>query len=228
MHSADKLIEQVVRGEDPAKLVEDNEWALQFTDTSKSEEEANQQLKALKLQDGYIGGRVLPPSGSKPGWRVQAFFIDEPEAKGVLPDGMRRVILPAGQKKALGIGESLTEDVPDVTIEELRAGLQSLDTVNYRLKSALIDLGFIGRSVNGHSIVNKNGKFAASLDDEDLKHAIAEIKKLEGTSHRSGSLMHLDGSHEEAVLRDLGWITRGGTYNRLHVTKAGIAAIELL
>jgi len=227
MHSADKLIEQVVRGEDPVKLVEDNEWALQFTDTSKSEEEANQQLKALKLQDGYIGGRVLPPSASKPGWRVQAFFIDEPEAKGVLPDGMRRVILPPGQKKALGIGESLTEGATyNLSAADLHSLLNTdITVIGHGDSSALRELGFVNTDMNGNSHFTRKAKIAAALTVDELAQAIQTVKTIKkgygpGTMDEGGEMVSL--------LQDIGWISRGGTYNRLYVNKQGKAAIQNL
>lgn len=77
-------------------------WAIQIVEPARDEAEARAMLAGLALQDGYLGGRVLPPSDVKPGWRVQGFMEDEPEAQGWLPDGMRRVIVPEGQAARLG------------------------------------------------------------------------------------------------------------------------------
>jgi len=70
-------------------------WAIQMVETAKNKREACQMLRGWAVQDGYLGERLLPPSPSKPGWRIQGFMRNEPEAKeGVLPKGMRRVIMP--------------------------------------------------------------------------------------------------------------------------------------
>jgi hypothetical protein len=75
--------------------------ALQIMETVKSQAAADETLAGIARLDGYLGGRILPPSPSKPGWRVQAFLKDD-DVKD-LPDGMRRVIIPAGQRAAMGI-----------------------------------------------------------------------------------------------------------------------------
>ena len=73
-------------------------WAIQLLDNFGPEGEAaaREALGALREQDGFLGGRVLAHSPAYPGWRVQAFFQDEPEAGDWLPDGMRRVFIPGG------------------------------------------------------------------------------------------------------------------------------------
>ena len=60
--------------------------------------DAAEALECLRDQDGFLGGRVLPDSPAKPGHRVQAFFEDE---DALLPDGMRRVVVPTGLERAL-------------------------------------------------------------------------------------------------------------------------------
>lgn len=78
-------------------------WAIQVMEEARDQAEAEQMLDGLALQGGYLGGRVLAPSETKPGWRVQGFMQDEPEAAVWLPDGMRRVVLPPGTARVLGI-----------------------------------------------------------------------------------------------------------------------------
>ncbi len=78
-------------------------WFIQLIEQFQSEADAKQAFEVLGDQDGFEGGRVLEPSPSKPGWRVQAFFQDEPEAAGWLPDGMRRVLVPGGVRARLGL-----------------------------------------------------------------------------------------------------------------------------
>lgn len=79
-----------------------NRWptAIQYLDTARDGDDATTMLHGLAHQDGFRYGRVLTPSPSKPGRRVQAFFVDEPANWDAwfwaawLPDGCRRVILP--------------------------------------------------------------------------------------------------------------------------------------
>jgi hypothetical protein len=66
--------------------------AIQVTDTFPTESAADEALLALSHQEGFIAGRTIAPSRPKPGWRVQAFFKDEPGTNAAsLPDGCRRV-----------------------------------------------------------------------------------------------------------------------------------------
>lgn len=81
-------------------------WAIQVVEPARDELDAQQMLEGLTVQDGFLGGRVLPPGVGKPDWRVQGFFQDEPEAvEGPLPDGMQRVVIPPGQARRLGLFE---------------------------------------------------------------------------------------------------------------------------
>lgn len=83
--------------------------ALQYTDYVMGEEQANQELDGLALQDGYLGGRVLPPSETRQmcGWMIQAFFVDgaPPAGWGPIPglDNLRRVLILDSQRLTLGI-----------------------------------------------------------------------------------------------------------------------------
>lgn len=71
------------------------QWMIQLVeDFGIDEASAAQALACLIEQDGFRGGRLLPVCPADPTWRVQAFFNDEPEADGWLPDGMRRVLVP--------------------------------------------------------------------------------------------------------------------------------------
>lgn len=76
-------------------------WVLQHVEEAPSEEAAYEYLEGLALQDGYLGGRVLPKGSGKP-WRAQAFFEDEPNADW-LPEGTRRVLMPKGLARSLGV-----------------------------------------------------------------------------------------------------------------------------
>ena len=80
-------------------------WFIQLVEAAESPAEAQQMLDALRLQVGFRGGRVLPKSHDGRPDRVQAFFDDEPNMnmEPWLPEGLRRVIVPDGQRKALGI-----------------------------------------------------------------------------------------------------------------------------
>lgn len=65
---------------------------------------AHEALEGLKLQQGYLGGRLLEPNDVVRQWRVQAFFQDEPVAAGGwLPEGCRRVFIPRGLMRQLAI-----------------------------------------------------------------------------------------------------------------------------
>lgn len=87
------------------------EWLIQLTEDffgfgDGPEEKARAAFSEMTRQAGYRGGRVLPPAASRPSWRLQVFFRDEPEAaEGAkfLPDGLRRVWVPASQASRLGI-----------------------------------------------------------------------------------------------------------------------------
>lgn len=76
-------------------------WFLQYTEQLPSETEARRVFAWLQTQMGYCGGRVLPPSAAKPGWRVQVFFEDE--TFDWFPDGVRRVYVPDGVRRTVGI-----------------------------------------------------------------------------------------------------------------------------
>lgn len=81
-----------------------NPWptAVQMMEKAASESEAYEILSALKTQQGFAGGWVLRP-GKGEGWRVQAFFRDEPGAPeaGLNQLGFRRVIIPPAIAKKL-------------------------------------------------------------------------------------------------------------------------------
>ena len=78
-------------------------WAIQMVEPFDNQKEAVEAEAVIRDQDGFLAARVLAPGVGKPDWRLQAFFEDEPEAEGWLPDGMRRVILPEGFQRGLGI-----------------------------------------------------------------------------------------------------------------------------
>lgn len=78
--------------------------AIQIMETAPNEAVAREIFAGQREQIGYLGGRILPPSPVKPGWRVQVFIEDDGGAgSDWLPHGMRRVIIPAGMRSTLGI-----------------------------------------------------------------------------------------------------------------------------
>jgi hypothetical protein len=76
--------------------------AIQYVDDARDEAEAHERLGFCTSLPDCLGGRVLPPSPSKPTWRLQAFFEDVPEAVW-LPDGCRRVFILDSQRRLLGL-----------------------------------------------------------------------------------------------------------------------------
>lgn len=74
---------------------------LQVTDTLPTQDEANRVLGALALQDGYEFGRVMPPTGAKPGWRVQAFLKDDQGYIDGSVENVRRVRVPEGMERIM-------------------------------------------------------------------------------------------------------------------------------
>ena len=62
---------------------------LQITESYDSREDCLQAFTFQTEQDGYRGGRLLPPSDLDPQWRLQCFHDDD-EGSGWLPDGCRR------------------------------------------------------------------------------------------------------------------------------------------
>lgn len=74
---------------------------LQITDTLPTAEAANQVLAGLALQDGYEYGRVMPPSQSKPGYRVQAFLRDDGSYIDGSMENVRRVMVPEGMENII-------------------------------------------------------------------------------------------------------------------------------
>lgn len=78
------------------------EWLTQYTDTATSQSEAETWLESWRVQHGFRGGRVLPPSPSKPGWRLQV-FTEDVGAGAALPDGQRRVFVLRSQFTTMGI-----------------------------------------------------------------------------------------------------------------------------
>jgi hypothetical protein len=78
----------------------DSMWMVQNVEEAKTEAEAQEIFAQLQTQQGYQGGRIIPPSPAKPGWRVQTFYED---AQGWLPDGCRRVLVLPGLRRLLGL-----------------------------------------------------------------------------------------------------------------------------
>ncbi len=69
--------------------------AIQIYEACETEDEARLIHEAQSQQEGYLGGRVLPPGAGKPGWKSQTFH----DATGLsndgwLPDGCRIVLVP--------------------------------------------------------------------------------------------------------------------------------------
>jgi hypothetical protein len=69
--------------------------SIQITDSYSNKQDAQQALAFQSIQEGYLGGRVLPPNDVKPLWRMQVF--NDPcnvQFNDWLPDGMRLVVIP--------------------------------------------------------------------------------------------------------------------------------------
>jgi hypothetical protein len=65
--------------------------AIQHMATARDEKEAHQILEGMKIQVDYLGGRIIPPSPQKPGWRVQTFSLTNDDFGRWLPEGSRHV-----------------------------------------------------------------------------------------------------------------------------------------
>ena len=72
-------------------------WTIQVIEAGKSLGEAQEMLESLKLQDGFLAGRIIG-DGHHSSYAAQAFFEDSEGHKmadGWLPDGMKRVFTPS-------------------------------------------------------------------------------------------------------------------------------------
>lgn len=69
-------------------------WTIEVLESATGATQADEMLAGLRQQVGYLGGRVLPPSDSKPGWRVQAFMDNDGVTSGWLPDGCHYRLTP--------------------------------------------------------------------------------------------------------------------------------------
>ena len=69
-------------------------WTIEVLEIAKCQDEAVDMLIGLCGQVGYLGGRVFPPSPSKPTWRVQAFMENNGMTSGWLPDGCHYRLTP--------------------------------------------------------------------------------------------------------------------------------------
>jgi hypothetical protein len=66
--------------------------AIQETEVYHDWNRARADLDGLSAQEGYLGGRLVEREGSV---LLQAFFADAPHTVEWLPDGCRRVLIPA-------------------------------------------------------------------------------------------------------------------------------------
>jgi len=74
-------------------------YYIQLIERTKTEAQAQEMLEGLRLQIDLKAGRVYYSSKDSC-WQLQAFFTDSDA--GWLPDGLRRVFVPQGQRRALG------------------------------------------------------------------------------------------------------------------------------
>lgn len=66
--------------------------------------QAKEAMHQMRQQDGFVGGRILPPSPSEPKYRVQTFHDAAGVAVGdVLPEGCRLVLVPPRIRRMLGL-----------------------------------------------------------------------------------------------------------------------------
>ena len=88
--------------------------AIQVIDLCRDMKTAQESLWAQSLQDGFLGGRVLPfretqNEGRPCVWArvtVQTFFVDDLDdgiMNALLCAGLRRVVVPEGQSRMLGV-----------------------------------------------------------------------------------------------------------------------------
>lgn len=75
---------------------------LMSQESLKTEEDAEKRLEEVsKEQNGYLGGRVLPPGkAQKKIWLLQTYFVDN---GGKPPPGMARLHIPADAPESYGI-----------------------------------------------------------------------------------------------------------------------------
>lgn len=74
-------------------------WFIQVTEETETQDDAHEIMNALRIQDGFVGGRIIAPSHINPPWRIQAFFESNGESPhGWLPDGMRHVMVPNSRR----------------------------------------------------------------------------------------------------------------------------------
>ena len=80
---------------------------LQYVEEAPDERIAQEYFAFLQGQEGYLGGRLLPPGPGKPLWRVQVFFLDDDPSvpNELFPDGVRRVTIPPSLRKRMGLPE---------------------------------------------------------------------------------------------------------------------------
>ena len=67
--------------------------ALQLIETFFDELEAERFYTNVSYQEGVTHVRLLQPSRSKPGFRVQALMVDQDIPAGSEPDGVRRIVV---------------------------------------------------------------------------------------------------------------------------------------
>lgn len=69
--------------------------AIQCMEDFNTSADAEACFAFMREQEGFISGRVLPPSHVTPTWRVQTFHDPgDSRPPAWLPDGMRFVLLP--------------------------------------------------------------------------------------------------------------------------------------
>lgn len=97
--------------------------AIQVMERFGKEADARECFAFNATQAGFLGGRILEPLGPafwtngaplRTGWTVQVFFDADGVQRGDwLPDGMRLVIIPESQRRALGVAQRGTTRKPD-------------------------------------------------------------------------------------------------------------------
>lgn len=83
--------------------------ALQYTDTFRSEADAQAALEAQLEQVDSLGGRVTHRDGT---WGIQVFSHADPDVDANwMPDGVRKVLVPRNQMKKFGIVREQMEPI---------------------------------------------------------------------------------------------------------------------
>ena len=184
----------------PRAMKGNPEWprVLEFVDTTRDQTEAREVLDGLKLQDGFVGGRILPPSPATPTWRVQAFFQDVPgmtkeDARFV---GLHKAVLPPGVESQMERNPN-SESQSAAALYEQFHGRPSSETLEYREEVEFADdLAALGDLVD--IVIATLSGYRATLV---FPESGAGVVKLSSTG--DGKQLHLVGGEQDVELEKI-------------------------